>query len=166
FLLSMADHVGTTLPGDKRGVSKMTAAIFHARSVLIEEVSSMLDLFWLWVRETEREQLLRVKNNEEMELGADAQSTTLREFEKLEERLRKEEVEKTQIASSTKIKAILDRFTLQMTKYIELYEEGGRRNDALSKLLLALKANRRPGEGQLAVKILNGPSARWMTNFL
>ncbi|GMS87989.1 hypothetical protein PENTCL1PPCAC_10164, partial [Pristionchus entomophagus] len=90
FLLSMADHVGVTLTGDKRGPSKLTSSLHNTRGVLLEEASSLLDLFWTWTREAEREQLRKTKSDE-MEMGADAASTTLLEYEKIEEKIRREE---------------------------------------------------------------------------
>ncbi|GMS87970.1 hypothetical protein PENTCL1PPCAC_10145, partial [Pristionchus entomophagus] len=145
FLLSMADHVGVTLTGDKRGPSKLTSSLHNTRGVLLEEASSLLDLFWTWTREAEREQLLRKTKSEEMEMGADAASTTLLEFEKIEEKIRREEAEKRQVASSTKILAIFDRFSMQMKAYIDLYETEGKKNE-MSKLLLSMKLKKRKEE--------------------
>ncbi|GMR39959.1 hypothetical protein PMAYCL1PPCAC_10154, partial [Pristionchus mayeri] len=163
FLLTMADHVGTTLSGDKRGTSKLTAAIQSARGVLLDEASALLDIFWTWSAEAEREQLLRAQKSDELEMGADAQSVTLQEFEKLEEKMRREEVEKSQVASSAKIMAIFDRFSLQMTKYIDLYDTDGKAND-LSKLLLALKVKRRNVKDvPMERKRLDGPSQKWIS---
>lgn len=46
----------------------MDTVLDHATVISLNQASDLLDLFWTWVAEAEREQLLRKQKSDEMEL--------------------------------------------------------------------------------------------------